>query len=120
MILKNFTKSSKMRNRKPIIVVGLFVLILSAVLIFKTASFYPFLFHLIFDKGVALKETDSRVNILLLGIGGGNHDGPNLTDTIIFASLDPKNNKVTLISIPRDLWFPALEGSNKKINGLRL
>ena len=28
-----------------------------------------------------------------------------LTDTIIFASLDPKNNKVTLISIPRDFGF---------------
>lgn len=106
-----------MHNKKPLIVVGLFVLTLLVVLIFKTASFYPFLFHLAFDRGVSLKGTDSRVNILLLGIGGGSHDGPNLTDTIIFASLDPKNNKVTLISIPRDLWFPVLEGSNKKING---
>ena len=98
-----------MLKKKPLIVVGIFVAILLAI-IFKTASFYPFLFHLIFDRGVVLKQTNSKINILLLGIGGGSHEGPNLTDTIILANLDPKNNKVTLVSIPRDLWFPDLEG----------
>lgn len=115
---KNSSKLFKMRNKKPFLVVGIFVAILAVFIVVKTASFYPFLFHLIFDRSVALKETDSKVNILLLGIGGGSHDGPNLTDTIILASLDTKNNKVTLVSIPRDLWFPDLGGSNKKINGV--
>jgi LCP family protein required for cell wall assembly len=88
-----------------------------AIFFVKTASVYPFLFQLLFNRGISLKQTtDSRVNVLLLGIGGGTHDGPNLTDTIIFASLDPKNNKVTLVSIPRDLWVPDLTGSVKKIN----
>lgn len=105
-----------MLKKRPLIIVGIFVVIL-AVFIIKTANLYPFLFQLFFDKGVALKETNSRVNILLLGIGGGRHDGPNLTDTIILASLDPKNNKITLVSIPRDLWVPDLELANKKING---
>lgn len=105
-----------MHKKTPLIVVGIFVVIL-AIFIVKTSNVYPFLFQLIFDRGVALKQTDSRVNILLLGIGGGSHDGPNLTDTIILANLDSKNNKVTLVSIPRDLWFPDLEGTNKKING---
>lgn len=106
-----------MRKNKPLIVVLVFVAILTLFFIYKTASFYPFLFQLIFDKGVNLKQTDKRINILILGIGGGNHEGPNLTDTIILASLDEKNNKVTLASIPRDLWMPDLTGNGKKING---
>ena len=117
MIRRNLLKSLKMLKKKPITIVGIFVAILVAVVIFKTASLYPFLFHLVFDRGVVLKETDNKINVLLLGIGGGSHDGPNLTDTIILANLDPKNNKVTLVSIPRDLWMPDLEGANKKING---
>ena len=60
-----------------------------------------------------LKNVNGVTNILLLGIGGGTHDGPNLTDTIILVSLNPKKNDVTLVSIPRDLWIPNL---NEKIN----
>lgn len=106
-----------MHNKKPLFIAGIFVGILAVFIIVKTASFYPFLFHLVFDKGMSLKQTDNKINILLLGIGGGSHDGPNLTDTIMLASIDSKDNKVSLISVPRDLWFPDLEGSNKKING---
>ncbi len=105
-----------MRKNKPLIVVVLFVLILAFIFVVKTANFYPFIFHLIFDRGVNLKQTDSKINILLLGIGGGGHDGPNLTDTIILATIDQKTNKVILSSIPRDLWMPDLMGENKKIN----
>jgi len=106
-----------MRKNKAIIAVGVFVAILVLVVIAKTASFYPFLFQLIFDKEVNLKQAEpSKLNILILGIGGGSHDGPNLTDTIILANIDEKKNKVTLTSIPRDLWIPDLEGYNKKIN----
>jgi len=49
-------------------------------------------------------EGDGRVNILLLGIGGPGHDGPDLTDTIVVFSVDPVNNTATMLSIPRDLW----------------
>jgi LCP family protein required for cell wall assembly len=42
--------------------------------------------------------------ILLLGYGGGGHDGGRLTDTIIQAYVEPKKNTVTLITIPRDIW----------------
>lgn len=55
-----------------------------------------------------LKSTNGRVNILLLGIAGGTHDGSNLTDTIMVASYNLKTNNVYLFSIPRDLWLPAL------------
>lgn len=61
-------------------------------------------------------EGDGRVNILLLGIGGPGHDGANLTDTILLASIDPINNKVALLSIPRDLWVKIPGDGYQKIN----
>lgn len=60
-----------------------------------------------------LKNVNGVTNILLLGIGGGTHDGPNLTDTIILVSLNSKKKDVILVSIPRDLWVPDL---NEKVN----
>ncbi len=105
-----------MRRKKSLIIAVIFVVIFGVFLV-KTASFYPFLFHLFFDTGINLKQNNSKINILLLGTGGGTHDGPNLTDTIIVATLDEKNNKVTLSPIPRDLWVPELTEDNKKING---
>jgi len=105
------------KRKRPLILVAIIVVIL-AIFIYKTVNVYPFLFQLVFNRGINLKQTtDNRINILLLGIGDLNHDGTNLTDTIMLASLDPKNNKVTLVSIPRDLWFPDLTMNVKKING---
>ncbi|HQL11645.1 MAG TPA: LCP family protein [bacterium] len=43
-------------------------------------------------------------NILIAGIGGENHDGGMLTDTIIFTSIDMQNNKIATLNIPRDLY----------------
>ncbi|HVS78813.1 MAG TPA: LCP family protein [Candidatus Saccharimonadales bacterium] len=68
------------------------------------------------DPSVLHKEGDSRINILLLGIGGPGHDGPDLTDTIMLASIDPINNKAVLISIPRDLWVQIPGNGYQKIN----
>src|ERR1035437_833103 len=115
---KSLLKSFKMPKRKrPLILVAIIVVIL-AIFVVKTANVYPFLFQLLFNRDISLKQTtDNRINILLLGIGDLNHHGTNLTDTIMLASLDPKNNKVTLVSIPRDLWFPDLTMNVKKING---
>jgi LCP family protein required for cell wall assembly len=61
-------------------------------------------------------EGDGRVNILLLGIGGPGHDGPDLTDTMLIASIDPTNNQMALLSIPRDLWVEIPGNGSQKIN----
>jgi LCP family protein required for cell wall assembly len=64
-------------------------------------------------------EGDGRVNILLLGVGGPGHDGPDLTDTIVVLSVDPVNNTATMLSVPRDLWVKMpvnYFGSQQKIN----
>jgi len=61
-------------------------------------------------------EGDGRINVLLLGRGGGNHDGPDLTDSMMVASIDPVNHTSTLISIPRDLWVDIPNEGAMKIN----
>lgn len=57
-----------------------------------------------------------HTNFLLLGIGGGDHDGAELTDSIIVASLDDENNLVPMISIPRDLYVEDEKIGNDRIN----
>lgn len=61
-------------------------------------------------------EGDGRVNILLLGIGGPNHEAPDLTDTILLASIDPINHKTALLSVPRDLWVQIPDDGYQKVN----
>lgn len=56
--------------------------------------------------GIAMSA--GRTNILILGKGGEGHEAADLTDTIIFASVAFENPKVVLISLPRDIWIPAL------------
>ena len=66
---------------------------------------------LITDSG--LDSDRGRTNVLLMGIGGRGHEGPDLTDTMILASVDKDAKDMVLISIPRDLWVPNLSA---KIN----
>jgi len=92
----------------------LVLIFIGGFLLVKGLSYVPVLYQYLFQKEIELKKTeDEKINVLLLGIGGGNHDGPLLTDTIIFASIDPKSQKITMITIPRDLWVPELK---QKIN----
>lgn len=101
--------------RKKIILIILIILfaIIFGRLFAKAVKWSPVIFQYFFQKEISLKKTESRINVLFLGIGGGKHDGPLLTDTIIYASIDPVSQKVTLVSIPRDLWLSDLKA---KIN----
>ncbi len=56
------------------------------------------------DPSLLKGEGDGRINILLLGVGGAAHEGSDLTDTMMIASVDPINNQAVLFSVPRDLW----------------
>lgn len=58
-------------------------------------------------------EGDGRVNILMLGKGGPGHDGADLTDTILIASIDPTAKEMSLLSIPRDFWVKTDKGQSK-------
>lgn len=111
----------------PVIIIGTLFL-LSAVaphlpepLGYALRSVEPFrLFKLVASANRELKgEPEDRVNVLLLGIGGEGHDGPQLTDTIIIASLKPSTRQVGLLSLPRDLVIPLENSASwRKVNSI--
>ena len=63
------------------------------------------------------EASDPRFAFLLLGYGGGGHEGGYLTDSIVVAIADPSQKTLTLLSIPRDCWVPLLfDGSSAVYN----
>jgi LCP family protein required for cell wall assembly len=63
-------------------------------------------------------EDRGRVNILLAGNSADDagHNGAELTDSIMILSIDTKNNKAFMLSIPRDLWVDIPGNGHAKIN----
>ena len=59
-----------------------------------------------------------RVNVMMVGYGGGDHDGAYLADSIQLLSIDPATDTTTTIPIPRDLWIEGVPAfsQNGKIN----
>jgi LCP family protein required for cell wall assembly len=72
-------------------------------------------FSLIKDPQDVVRSTSNKTNILLLGMGGANHKGSELTDSIIVASIDLSSADTVLLSIPRDIWIDSLK---TKINAV--
>ncbi len=60
-----------------------------------------------------VRSDSNRANFLVLGIGGKDHTGGDLTDTIMLVSVNLGGPGVTVVSIPRDLWIPEIRA---KIN----
>lgn len=65
------------------------------------------------DPTKALKSAEGRTNILILGKGGGTHEAPDLTDSMMVVSLRQSDRRVSVISIPRDIWIDSMKA---KIN----
>ena len=65
--------------------------------------------------GTALEKDDRGfTNFLLMGQGHADHDGKNLTDTIMIASIDPDNTEsAVFLSLPRDTYFLNTEKMGK-------
>lgn len=67
------------------------------------------------------EKLNERINILLLGIDDGDSEAavtePKRTDAMILLSVDPKENKVSVLSLPRDtkVVLPG-HSSSQKIN----
>ncbi len=66
-----------------------------------------------YPEYVPEKPPKDRVNILLMGLDAGSYR----SDTIILASLDNRNKKLNLLSIPRDTRI-IFDGQYDKINHL--
>ncbi len=64
----------------------------------------------------SIPEDLKNLTILLLGYGGAGHQGGYLTDVLQIVHVDFENKKVSLISIPRDLWIKLPNDKAAKIN----
>lgn len=94
----------------------LFISLILAILIILVRPYYIFVTKTLHISPIKtlfslkeLKRYDNHVNILFLGIAGKDHDGPNLSDSIVVVSYNLKTNYLTTISIPRDVWSDALK-----------
>lgn len=68
--------------------------------------------NFLFLPDSAVKETEGRTNILLLGKAG---EDPVLTDTMLLLSVGRRGEDTVLVSIPRDIWIPEF---SDKINSV--
>lgn len=110
LVSKRKLKRSYQRAKLPLLV-GLVALV--AVVIYSLFFASSSVFQFVFSGTNSLKQSDGLVNVLLLGNGGGNHDGAELTDSMIVASYNLKTHNVALFSVPRDVWLPNI---NEKAN----
>ena len=69
--------------------------------------------NFLFPRKTNIKTDEGRVNILILGKAGAGYSAPDLTDTIIVASISGEKGFAKLFSIPRDIWIPSIRA---KIN----
>ncbi len=101
--------------RKIILGIVAFVIIVGGIFIYRVTSvghdifsnggsFWGQVKEFIFGDGKSLKTDEGQTNILLLGIGGEEHKGGNLADTIMVVAIKEKEKKVAVLSIPRDLY----------------
>jgi len=96
-------------------VVILLVLVFGTYQLIKSLDFSAIVFS--FGKTLQTDEV-GNTNIMLVGIGGEGHDGGNLTDTIIIASIDYENKVVPMLSIPRDFYVISDQFENQRINSV--
>jgi len=95
----------------------IFMIILSIFLLF-TLSFGAFLFrypevskaiyNFINIPEGEVYSNNNKINILFMGKSGADHDGADLTDTMMLVSLPLGKEEIKTVSIPRDIWVPEL------------
>ena len=114
-----------------LIVVGIIVLI-GGIVVWKTGNLLSKIStngnllgsvgHLIPGVNNQIKgEKEGRINILLLAMRGtSDPNGGSLADSSMVVSLDPKDNKISVVSIPRDLLVSDVQdpGAFSKINAI--
>lgn len=89
-----------MRAVKFLKIIGIFLLVILAILAIVTTVVY-----ISYRK---IPNLNSPISLLVLGKGGEGHTAPNLTDTIMQVNLNPALKKVSILSLPRDIWIEAI------------
>ncbi|MBW7954846.1 LCP family protein [Candidatus Gracilibacteria bacterium] len=68
------------------------------------------------EKKSTIKTTNGKTNIVIIGRGGDENDAPELTDSILIASINYKNKSISMFSVPRDLYVAYPTSGAGKIN----
>jgi polyisoprenyl-teichoic acid--peptidoglycan teichoic acid transferase len=88
------------------VIISITIIVVLLTGIVKALSSIDFTVFLSLAGDELQEDTHGHTNFLILGTGNSDHDGADLTDTIIVASFDKENMLVTMLSIPRDLYVP--------------
>lgn len=124
-------KKKKKRWLKPLLIVIAIIAVIGIVIAWRAgkllnkvstnANLFGSLTHMIPGVSNELKgEKEGRINILLLSMRGSDDpNGGTLADSSMIVSLDPGDNKISYVSIPRDLFVQDVEdGNSSKINAI--
>ena len=114
-------RGSFWRTLRTILLIVFLAVVVAGVLLFvRGASFNAAISSAPFPSTSLLFDLNGseRVNVLMVGYGGADHDGAYLADSIQILSIDPATDTTTTIPIPRDLWIEGIEAfsQNGKIN----
>jgi LCP family protein required for cell wall assembly len=118
-------KKMKLHWKILIIVLAVFLLVGAAFLgytlsktskIFENGLSGTSLLKTIYSREKLKGEENDRVNILIIGMGGPNHPGGLLADSIELISIQPSTKKAVAMSVPRDLKVPIKNYGEDKVN----
>jgi LCP family protein required for cell wall assembly len=104
-----------------VLLLGLVAVVVGAVLLgMRAAAFNATVTDTSFLSTALLGPLNGsdRVNLMMVGYGGGDHDGAYLADSIQVLSIDPGTDTTTTIPVPRDLWIEGIDSfsQNGKVN----
>ncbi len=99
--------------KRILIIFSLFLLIFVLLCIpyyrFLTGTVLVSPFKLLLPGIGELRKVNGTVGILFLGIAGDTYEGPHLSDSILSLQYDVKENKLLIISLPRDIWSETMK-----------
>lgn len=104
-------ENAKKLNISTLISLGVVIILVIAIV--KVVSGFDFKTIIMSAGSDLLEDSEGRTNFLLIGTGGGIHDGADLTDTMMVASLNLDKESLSMVSIPRDLHVKESMGSMK-------
>lgn len=115
--MRDRNKSKSKIKKFAITVLIIFLLLASSVVVYG----YSLLNRLNSNEAATEQiNVNNPVNILLLGVDAGDYDNktsnnPKRSDTMILIRYNPKDNKVYMLSLPRDTRV-AINGHKEKLN----
>ena len=117
-------KKKKMKRWKKILLVIFLILLIAGGLfayrVYKNGGGMSGMLATMVGHDENTKKNLPELKVLLLGIST-DQEGVELTDTIMVASYNPKTQKASLLSIPRDTYtgnYPSRATAYEKINAL--